>query len=98
MVEALSYAGMTETPVVIFYYQRAGPATGMPTRHEQGDLRYALSAGHGEFPRVVIAPGDHKEAFYDTIEAFNIAEKYQLPVIVLSGQGNGDEQLYSRSL
>ena len=83
MVEALSYAGMTETPVVIFYYQRAGPATGMPTRHEQGDLRYALSAGHGEFPRVVIAPGDHKEAFYDTIDAFNIAEKYQLPVIVL---------------
>ena len=83
MVEGLSYAGMTETPVVIFYYQRAGPATGMPTRHEQGDLRYALSAGHGEFPRVVIAPGDHKEAFYDTIDAFNIAEKYQLPVIVL---------------
>jgi 2-oxoglutarate ferredoxin oxidoreductase subunit alpha len=83
MVEALSYAGMTETPVVIFYYQRAGPATGMPTRHEQGDLRYAISAGHGEFPRVVIAPGDHKEAFYDTIDAFNIAEKYQLPVIVL---------------
>ena len=83
MVEALSYAGMTETPVVIFYYQRAGPATGMPTRHEQGDLKYALSAGHGEFPRVVIAPGDHKEAFYDTIESFNIAEKFQLPVIVL---------------
>jgi 2-oxoglutarate ferredoxin oxidoreductase subunit alpha len=83
MVEALSYAGMTETPVVIFFYQRAGPATGMPTRHEQGDLKYALSAGHGEFPRVLIAPGDHKEAFYDTVEAFNIAEKYQLPVIVL---------------
>ena len=83
MVEALSYAGMTETPVVIFYYQRAGPATGMPTRHEQGDLKYALSAGHGEFPRVLIAPGDHKEAFYDTVEAFNIAEKFQLPVIVL---------------
>ncbi len=83
MVEALSYAGMTETPVVIFYYQRAGPATGMPTRHEQGDLKFALSAGHGEFPRVIIAPGDHKEAFYDTIEAFNIAEEYQLPVIVL---------------
>ncbi|MEM4103995.1 MAG: 2-oxoacid:acceptor oxidoreductase subunit alpha [Thermoplasmatales archaeon] len=83
MVEALSYAGMTETPVVIFYYQRAGPSTGMPTRHEQGDLLYSLSAGHGEFPRVVIAPGDDIEAFYDTVEAFNIAEKYQLPVIVL---------------
>lgn len=82
MVEALSYAGMTETPVVIFYYQRAGPSTGMPTRHEQGDLRYALSAGHGEFPRVVITPGDNTESFYDTVESFNIAEKYQLPVIV----------------
>ncbi len=83
MVEALSYAGMTETPVVIFYYQRAGPATGMPTRHEQGDLRYALSAGHGEFPRIILVPGDHTEAFYDTIDSFNLAEKYQLPVIVL---------------
>jgi len=83
MVEALSYAGMTETPVVIFYYQRAGPSTGMPTRHEQGDLLYSLSAGHGEFPRVVIAPGDTTEAFYDTIESFNIAERYQVPVIVL---------------
>ncbi|MGC8645272.1 MAG: 2-oxoacid:acceptor oxidoreductase subunit alpha [Thermoplasmata archaeon] len=83
MVEALSYAGMTETPVVIFYYQRAGPSTGMPTRHEQGDLLYALSAGHGEFPRVVIAPGDDTEAFYDTVESFNLAERYQLPVIVL---------------
>lgn len=83
MVEALSYAGMTETPVVIFYYQRAGPSTGMPTRHEQGDVKFALTAGHGEFPRVVIAPGDHTESFYDTVESFNIAEHYQLPVIVL---------------
>jgi 2-oxoglutarate ferredoxin oxidoreductase subunit alpha len=83
MVESLSYAGMTETPVVIFYYQRAGPSTGMPTRHEQGDLKFALSAGHGEFPRVMIAPGDNTESFYDTTESFNIAEKYQLPVIVL---------------
>jgi 2-oxoglutarate ferredoxin oxidoreductase subunit alpha len=83
MVEALSYAGMTETPVVIFYYQRAGPSTGMPTRHEQGDIKFALTAGHGEFPRVVIAPGDHTESFYDTAESFNIAEHYQLPVIVL---------------
>jgi len=83
MVEALSYAGMTETPVVIFYYQRAGPSTGMPTRHEQGDLKFAISAGHGEFPRIVIAPGDHEEAFYDAFESFNLAEKYQLPVIVM---------------
>lgn len=83
MVEALSYAGMTESPVVIFYYQRAGPSTGMPTRHEQGDLRFALSAGHGEFPRIAIAPGDNPEAFYDTVESFNLAEKYQVPVIVV---------------
>ncbi len=83
MVEALSYAGMTESPVVIFYYQRAGPSTGMPTRHEQGDIKFAISAGHGEFPRVIIAPGDNEESFYDTAESFNIAEHYQLPVIVL---------------
>ncbi len=83
MVEALSYAGMTETPVVIFYYQRAGPSTGMPTRHEQGDLKFAITAGHGEFPRVVLAPGDMEEAFYDSFESFNLAERYQLPVIVL---------------
>ncbi len=83
MVEALSYSGMTETPVVIFYYQRAGPSTGMPTRHEQGDLKFATTASHGEFPRVILTPGDNTEAFYDAVDSFNIAEHYQLPVIVL---------------
>jgi len=83
MVEGLSWAGMNEVPVVITYYQRGGPSTGLPTRGAQSDLLYAVFAGHGEFPKVVIASGDHGEAFYDAIEAFNIAERYQLPVIHL---------------
>ncbi|AGK60348.1 2-oxoacid:acceptor oxidoreductase, alpha subunit [Archaeoglobus sulfaticallidus PM70-1] len=83
MVEALGWAGMNEVPVVITYYQRAGPSTGMPTRGSQSDLLFALFASHGEFPRIVIASGDHEEAFYDTISAFNLADKYQLPVIHL---------------
>lgn len=83
MVEALGWAGMNETPVVITYYQRGGPSTGLPTRGSQSDLLFALFAGHGEFPRAVIASGDHLEAFYDAIWAFNIAEKYQIPVIHL---------------
>lgn len=81
MVEALGWAGINEVPVVITLYQRAGPSTGLPTRHEQGDLLFAIHAGHGEFPRVVIASGDVEEAFYDSIRAFNYAERYQMPVI-----------------
>lgn len=84
MVEALGQAGITETPVVIVLVQRQGPSTGLPTHTAQGDLRFVLHASQGEFPRVVIAPGDIEEAFYLTVEAFNIAEKYQLPVIILS--------------
>jgi len=83
MAEGMGWAGMNEVPVVIFNYQRAGPSTGLPTRHEQGDLKFALSASHGEFPRLVIAPGDLEEYFYDAIDAFNYAERYQTPVIVL---------------
>jgi len=83
MVEGLSWAGMNEVPIVITYYQRGGPSTGLPTRGSQSDLLYSIFAGHGEFPRVVISSGDHLEALYDAIEAFNIAEKYQLPVIHL---------------
>lgn len=83
MVEGLGWAGMNETPVVVTYYQRGGPSTGLPTRGSQSDLLFTLYASHGEFPRIVIASGDHLEAFYDTIEAFNLAEKYQLPVIHL---------------
>lgn len=83
MVESISWAGANEVPVVITYYQRGGPSTGQPTRGSQSDLFNAIFAAHGEFARVVISSGDHVEAFYDTIEVFNIAEKYQLPVIHL---------------
>ncbi|MDQ3909222.1 MAG: 2-oxoacid:acceptor oxidoreductase subunit alpha [Thermoproteota archaeon] len=81
MAEALGWAGMNEVPVVISLYQRTGPSTGLPTRHEQGDLKFAISAGHGEFPRIVLASGDIEESFYDTIKAFNFADRYQMPVI-----------------
>ena len=81
MAEALGWAGMNEVPVVISLYQRAGPSTGLPTRHEQGDLNFAINAGHGEFPRIVLASGDIEESFYDTIKAFNFADRYQMPVI-----------------
>ncbi len=83
MVEGLSWAGMNEVPVVVTYYQRGGPSTGLPTRGSQSDLLFSVFAGHGEFPRVVLSSGDHLEALYDAVDAFNIAEKYQLPVIHL---------------
>jgi 2-oxoglutarate ferredoxin oxidoreductase subunit alpha len=81
MAEALGWAGMNEVPVVISLYQRTGPSTGLPTRHEQGDLNFAINAGHGEFPRIVFASGDIEESFYDTIKVFNFADRYQMPVI-----------------
>lgn len=83
MGEGLGWAGINEVPVVIFNYQRGGPATGLPTRHEQSDLKCAMYSTHGEFPRMVMAPGDLYEYFYDAIDAFNYAERYQTPVIVL---------------
>ena len=86
MVEALSLAGMTETPVVIVLGQRPGPATGLPTRTEQSELDFAIYAGHGFFPRAVFAPSTPEECFYLTVKAFNIADKYQIPVIVLTDQ------------
>lgn len=86
MVEGLSLSGMTETPVVIHIGQRPGPATGLPTRTEQGDLNFVIHAGHGEFPRYVTAPRDQKDAFYKTIKAFELAEKYQIPSIILTDQ------------
>jgi 2-oxoglutarate/2-oxoacid ferredoxin oxidoreductase subunit alpha len=81
MAEALGWAGMNEVPVIISLYQRAGPSTGLPTRQEQGDLLFAINAGHGEFPRIVYSSGDIEESFYDTVKVFNYAEKFQLPVI-----------------
>ncbi len=90
MTEGISLAGMTETPLVIVLAQRPGPATGLPTKTEQGELLFALHAGHGEFPRVIIAPGTAEEAFYSIQKAFNIAEKYQTTVIVMSDQHLAD--------
>jgi 2-oxoglutarate/2-oxoacid ferredoxin oxidoreductase subunit alpha len=81
MAEALGWAGMNEVPVIVSLYQRAGPSTGLPTRQEQGDLLFAINAGHGEFPRIVYSSGDIEESFYDTVKVFNYAEKFQLPVI-----------------
>lgn len=83
MVEGLSWAGNDEVPVVVTYYQRGAPSTGLPTRHGQDDLRFTVHAGHGEFPRIVLCSGDMKECFYDAAIAFNYAEKYQMPVIHL---------------
>ena len=84
MVEALGLAGMVEAGVVVVLAQRPGPATGLPTWTEQGDLRFALHAAQGDFPRVVLAPGDPEECFYLTFLAHNLAEKYQLPVIIMT--------------
>lgn len=86
MVEALSLAGMMETPVVIALAMRPGPATGMPTRTEQGELEFALSAGHGEFPRLILSPGSPGEAFDLAQHAMETAERFQVPVIVLTDQ------------
>lgn len=81
MSECLGWAGMNEVPLVVNLYQRGGPSTGLPTRTEQGDLGFVVHAGHGEFPRMVVASGDIEDCFYDARQAFNYAECYQLPVI-----------------
>jgi 2-oxoglutarate ferredoxin oxidoreductase subunit alpha len=93
MTEALGLAAMTETPLVVLLGQRTGPSTGLATYTGQADLRFALHAGQGEFPRVIIAPGDAQECFDATIDAFNLAEEFQLPVIIL-----GDKQLLESDL
>lgn len=83
-MEAIGLAGMTETPLVIVDTQRGGPSTGLPTKQEQSDLMAMIYGTHGEIPKIVLAPSTVQEAFYDTAEAFNLAEEYQCPVIVLS--------------
>lgn len=83
MNEGLSSAAMTETPIVVVLCQRPAPAIGLPTWTEQGDMLFAVHASHGEFLRVVIAPGDPEECFYLTGKAFNLADKYQIPVIIM---------------
>jgi 2-oxoglutarate ferredoxin oxidoreductase subunit alpha len=84
MTEGVGMTGMTETSPVILLVQRPGPSTGLPTYSAQGDLRFAIHASQGEFPRVIIAPGDVTETFYNTMEAFNLAEKFQVPAIIIS--------------
>jgi 2-oxoglutarate ferredoxin oxidoreductase subunit alpha len=86
MVEALGLAGICEVPLVLFEAQRGGPSTGLPTRTEQSDLLFVLNASQGEFPRLVLAPGTIEECFECGWQAFNLAEKYQTPVLVLSDQ------------
>ena len=87
MAEGLGWAGNNEVPLVITYYQRGGPSTGQPTRHSQQDLRFAMHAAHGEFARIILASGDIEECFFDAAEVFNLAEKYQMPVIHLLDKG-----------
>lgn len=89
-VEALGLSGIAEIPIVVVDVQRPGPATGLPTRTEQSDLKFVVSASQGEFPRMVIALRNHEDSFYQTARALNMAEKYQIPVILLSDQYLGD--------
>jgi 2-oxoglutarate ferredoxin oxidoreductase subunit alpha len=84
MTEGLGWAGINEVPIVVFNYMRGGPSTGLPTRHEQTDLLTCIFAGHGEYARIVMAPGDAKEQFFDSFNAFNYADRYQTPVIFIS--------------
>ena len=86
MVESVSLSGMIEVPVVIVVAQRPGPATGLPTRTAQADLLFAINAGHGEFPKMVLAPSDPIDCFEKTVRAFNLADRFQIPVIVLTDQ------------
>jgi 2-oxoglutarate ferredoxin oxidoreductase subunit alpha len=86
MTEGVSLAGMIESPVVIHLGQRPAPATGLPTRTEQGDLEHAIYSSHGEFPKIIFAPGTLEDGFYLTQEAFNLADKYQVPVYILTDQ------------
>ncbi len=92
MVEGLSLAGMVEAPLVIDLGMRVGPATGMPTYTEQGELLFAIHAGHGEFARIILAPGDAEEAYTLTTMAFNLADRYQIPVFVLTDKYLNESQ------
>ena len=92
MVEGLSLAGMIEVPLVIDLGMRVGPATGMPTWTEQGELLFAIYAGHGEFPRIVLAPADAAEAYSLTTHAFNLADQYQVPVFLLTDKYINESQ------
>lgn len=90
MTEGVGLAGMTETPIVIVVAQRPGPSTGLPTRTEQGDLQFVLHASQGEFPRAILTPTSAEDAFYLAAAAFNLADKYQTSVFVMSDQHLAD--------
>src|SRR3990172_12857451 len=92
MVEGLALAGMVEVPIVIDLGMRVGPATGMPTWTEQGELLFAIHAGHGEFARIILAPADAEEACTFTAVAFNLADKFQVPVFVLTDKYLNESQ------
>jgi 2-oxoglutarate/2-oxoacid ferredoxin oxidoreductase subunit alpha len=83
MAEGIGWAGINEVPVVVINHQRCGPSTGLPTRHEQGDLRFAMGMGHGDYPRIVLAPGDLDECYHQTLDIFNWCDEYQLPGILM---------------
>ena len=82
MTEALSFAGVAEIGLVVYLVSRPGPATGLPTWTAQGDILYAIHAGHGDFPKIVISPATHQESFEFGVKALNLAAKYQVPVVV----------------
>src|SRR5262249_41220626 len=92
MTEMLGLSSMAEVPIVIVNVQRGGPSTGNPTQSEQSDLFQCLYGTHGDAPRVVLACSDVEDCFHATVEAFNIAEEYQLPVLVLSDQAVGQRK------
>ncbi len=92
MVEGLALAGIMELPIVIDLGMRVGPATGMPTWTEQGELQFAIHAGHGEFPRIILAPADAAEAFRLTVDAFNLADRFQIPVFVMTDKYLNESQ------
>ena len=84
MQEGMGWGGMNEVPIVVFNYQRGGPSTGLPTRHEQGDLMFSAFGGHGEYPKLVMAPADIDDHFHVAFESFNYADKFQTPVMILN--------------
>jgi len=84
MAEGLGWGGMNEVPIVLFDYQRGGPSTGLPTRQEQGDLMFSVFSGHGEYPRLVMAPADIDDHFHTAFESFNYADQFQTPVTILN--------------
>lgn len=98
MNESLALAGITETPLVVVLVQRPGPATGLPTWTEQGELQYAIHAAHGEFLRFILAPGDNQEIFQMVFEAFNLAERYQTPAIIMLDKFLSESSMACRGL